>query len=102
MRQIQTIALLLCLVAFAACGRGTKSTPQAAGDTVRMKYAKLLHIVEHDGYTVVSIDNPWRKGKLLHKYVLVPRTGCDARVVGAFAGAAVVSIHAPARGATIP
>lgn len=79
MRQIQTIALLLCLVAFAACGRGTKSLPQAAGDTVRMKYAKLLHIVEHDGYTVVSIDNPWCKGKLLHKYVLVPRTGRDVR-----------------------
>lgn len=79
MRQIQAIAMLLCLVAFAACGRGAKNLSQVVGDTVRMKYAKLLHIVEHDGYTVVSIDNPWQKGKQLHKYVLVPRAGHDAR-----------------------
>ena len=65
----------MCLVGFAACGGGTKPSSQATGDTVDFKYARLLHAVRHDGYTEVSISDPWHKGKVLHKYVLVPRGG---------------------------
>lgn len=65
----------MCLVGFAACGGGTKPSSQAAGDTVDFKYARLLHAVRHDGYTEVSISDPWHKGKVLHRYVLVPRGG---------------------------
>ena len=43
------------------------------GDTIPMKYAQLLHIVKYDGYTIVSIDDPWHKGKTLHNYVIVKK-----------------------------
>ena len=43
------------------------------GDTIHLKYAQLLHIVKYDDYTIVSIDNPWKKGKTLHKYVIVKK-----------------------------
>lgn len=36
-------------------------------------YSSLLSVVEHDGYTVADISNPWKPGKLLHRYYLVPR-----------------------------
>ena len=44
-----------------------------SGDSVTFKYATLPSIVEYDGYTVVNIENPWKDGKALHTYVLVPR-----------------------------
>lgn len=30
-------------------------------------------MVDYDGYTVAEIRNPWKAGKLLHRYILVPR-----------------------------
>lgn len=64
-------------VALLSCGRRTASEPQAAGDSLAFKYATLLTITEHDGYAVATIRNPWKPGKLLHRYVLVPRTTMD-------------------------
>lgn len=57
-----------------ACGGGSKtSSLQAEGDTVRMKYSSLLHIVKHADYTVVTIRNPWDTLKVLHTYLLADR-----------------------------
>lgn len=44
-----------------------------SGDSITFKYATLPAIVEYDGFTVVTIANPWKDGKALHSYVLVPR-----------------------------
>ena len=44
-----------------------------AGDTVRMKYAENICIVKYDGYTKVELANPWRKGSLLHTFILVDK-----------------------------
>lgn len=63
----------LLLVLLSSCGRQAAS-PQDDGDTVAFKYASLLQVVKYDGYTLVDIRNPWKPGKLLHRYVLVPRT----------------------------
>lgn len=60
-------------VALLSCGRRTASEPQAAGDSLAFKYSTLLSITEYDDYTEVTIRNPWKEGKLLHRYVLVPR-----------------------------
>ena len=63
------VALLL-----AAC-QGGKTTSGEGGDTLQMKYAELLTIVKHDdgAYTEAIIENPWKKGTTLHKYILVPK-----------------------------
>ena len=61
-------------VTILSCGQRTASEPQTAGDSLALKYASLLTVIEHDGYTVADICNPWKAGKLLHRYYLVPRT----------------------------
>lgn len=57
-----------------AC-QGGKTASGEGGDTLQMKYAELLTIVKHnDGaYTEAIIENPWKKGTTLHKYILVPK-----------------------------
>ncbi len=64
--------LILVMLAFLSCG-GQTARRQGGGDSVEFRYATLPSIVDYDGYTVVTIDNPWKEGKLLHTYVLVPR-----------------------------
>lgn len=65
-------ALVVLLVV--AC-QGGKTASDEGGDTLQMKYAELLTIVKHnDGaYTEAIIENPWKKGTTLHKYILVPK-----------------------------
>lgn len=64
----------LVALLFVAC-QGGKTASGEGGDTLRMKYAELLTIVKHnDGaYTEAIIENPWKKGTTLHKYILVPK-----------------------------
>ena len=78
-----TMALLM-----AACQGGKTAAADAeAGDTLEMKYAKLLIIVKHgDGeeassaaegidyqYAEAIIANPWKAGTMLHRYILIPK-----------------------------
>lgn len=65
-------ALVVLLVV--AC-QGGKTASGEGGDTLQMKYAELLTIVKHnDGaYTEAIIENPWKKGTTLHKYILIPK-----------------------------
>ena len=78
-----TVALLM-----AACQGGKTAAADAeAGDTLEMKYAKLLTIVKHgDGeeasdaaegidyqYAEAIIANPWKAGTMLHRYILIPK-----------------------------
>ena len=44
-----------------------------------LKYSSLLTLVEHDGYTVAEISNPWKPGKMLHRYYLVPRNSQNSQ-----------------------
>ena len=79
---MRTRYLLWALLALAITScQGGKTGAGDGGDTVKMKYAQLLTIVkhggeyaEHDGeYAEVTIANPWKKGTLLHRYILVPK-----------------------------
>ena len=64
----------LVALLFVAC-QGGKTASGEGSDTLRMKYAELLTIVKHDdgAYTEAIIENPWKKGTALHKYILVPK-----------------------------
>lgn len=72
----------------AACQGGKTAAADAeAGDTLEMKYAKLLTIVKHgDGeetsnvaegidyqYAEALVANPWKAGTMLHRYILIPK-----------------------------
>ena len=75
MTPTRTLLFLLAIIITLASCKGKRSTAQTGleGDTIPLKYAQLLHIVKYDDYTIVSIDNPWKKGKTLHKYVIVKK-----------------------------
>jgi len=77
MRKTKLLALLTILLTtatFTGCRHGGQQASTNKGDTLRMKYATLLHIVRHGGgMTTVEIDNPWKAGSTLHRYVLVDK-----------------------------
>ena len=73
MKQIQFIFLFISLLILPSCRQAKNETQQGEGDTLSMAYAQLLHVVKYADYTTVSIDNPWKEGQTLHRYVLVDR-----------------------------
>ena len=89
---MKKLYILLCgataALLMAACQGGKTAAADAeAGDTLEMKYAKLLTIVKHgDGeeasdeaegidyqYAEAIIANPWKAGPMLHRYILIPK-----------------------------
>ena len=89
---MKKLYILLCgatvTLLMAACQGGKTAAADAeAGDTLEMKYAKLLTIVKHgDGeeafgeaegidyqYAEALITNPWKAGTMLHRYILIPK-----------------------------
>lgn len=73
--KIKNIIFGALVVLLAVACQGGKTASGEGGDTLQMKYAELLTIVKHnDGaYTEAIIENPWKKGTTLHKYILVPK-----------------------------
>ena len=89
-RKIYIFGALLALLVLTACQGGKTTAGEAEeGDTLKMKYAKLLTIVKHgekgtaslnndaEGaeyqYAEVNVANPWKAGTLLHRYILIPK-----------------------------
>ena len=89
---MKKLYILLCgataALLMAACQGGKTAAADAeAGDTLEMKYAKLLTIVKHgDGedasgngegvdyqYAEAIVANPWKAGTMLHRYILIPK-----------------------------
>lgn len=63
------VSSLLC----ACTGATPRHDSDSSGDTIKLKYAEHINIVKHDGYTTVTLDNPWKPGTTLHTYILVAR-----------------------------
>ena len=53
--------------------KSQESDEQIENDSI-IEYAELLSITRHDDYTDVKISNPWDSTRLLHRYILVPKT----------------------------
>ena len=66
------IILLLLTVLLVSCGGHPTTASQETGDTVVFKYATQLTVVKYKDYTEVVVKNPWKEGKILHSYRLVP------------------------------
>lgn len=79
MRKKSLLCLLLTslLLLLPACrDHRTTTTTETAGDTIPLKYARLLTIMDQDSFQSVTIQNPWKKGSVLHRYILV-RKDCS-------------------------
>ena len=89
-RKIYIFGALLTLLVLTACQGGKTTAGEAEeGDTLKMKYAKLLTIVKYGEkgiassdkdaedaeyqYAEVNVANPWKAGTLLHRYILIPK-----------------------------
>jgi iron complex transport system substrate-binding protein len=80
MRQL--IPILLISVSLLSCGGHQTGGQAETGDTVFFKYAKLLTVVKYSNYTEAAIMNPWKKGKVLHRYRLVPKFSTQSQQTG--------------------
>ncbi len=69
--MLRLFYLILATVLLSSCGWQT-SAGQGGGDTLSFKHAKRLTVVRHKGYTMVTLQNPWKPERVLHQYVLVP------------------------------
>ena len=69
--MLKPFVIILLAVLLSSCG-GHKTTSADGGDTVGFRYAKLLNLVRCQGYSVATIQHPWRSDAVLHRYVLVP------------------------------
>ena len=63
---------LVCGI-FCACSGAATSNTTYAGDTLTLRYAQQLSLVQYKGYVQATLANPWKKGAVLHRYVLVPK-----------------------------
>ena len=84
--RLGLISALFLAVLLSSCG-GRQTASADGGDTVPFRYAQLLQLVRHDGYTVATIRHPWRQDAVLHRYVLVP---ADAPVPEGFPEGTVI------------
>jgi iron complex transport system substrate-binding protein len=64
--------LSLLIILLAACGgkRGKTGT-SVKGEEVKLSFAQGFSIVHADKYTVLTVFNPWQKGKIYDRYYLV-------------------------------
>ena len=64
------LILLLIIAAnlFVSCIHRPSTAPPPDADTLELRYAKYLTLIEHTGYTEVQIRNPWDERKLLQSF----------------------------------
>ena len=83
------LVLMAALLLLSACSGGSNkasallpggnaqadNTPScsAQADTLPLRYAENLSIIDYAGYSLVRLRNPWDTAKLLHTYILVDK-----------------------------
>ena len=81
-KRYSLLSGVLMALALVACQGGrTAAGDLDAGDTVKMKYAQLLTLVKHGTenadaqgeYAEAIVENPWKAGTVLHRYILIPK-----------------------------
>ena len=70
--------ICFCWVIFAtvwlsACGGRTAASSPRGGDTLDLRYAENLTLVDCGSYQMATLRNPWDTSQMLHTYLLVPR-----------------------------
>lgn len=67
-----TLALFFVAALFLSFScKNSVSIGAETADTLQFKYASLLHISRNDSFMVCDIENPWQRGHLLHRYIIV-------------------------------
>ena len=69
---IFVLPLFFAVVLCASCG-GQNAAGGVLNDSIEFRYAQLIHVYRHDGWLLAKVDNPWKKGEVLHTYIIVPK-----------------------------
>ena len=72
----------MVVLAVVSCHQAKISNNAPEGDTVEMRYAENICIVKYEGYTKVVLANPWKKGAILHTYILTNQPPSDSPSMG--------------------
>jgi iron complex transport system substrate-binding protein len=70
--RLLSLVIIFLVFSLYACHTPQK-TPDAISATDSMQYATGFTVSEQEDYTVVDVRDPWRKERLLQRYILVPR-----------------------------
>ena len=66
MRRLSFFLFTACVTILASCSGRIGRLAGEGGDTLRLRYAERLSIVDCGDYTVATIANPWKPGQTLH------------------------------------
>ncbi|MBO7609127.1 MAG: ABC transporter substrate-binding protein [Muribaculaceae bacterium] len=70
-RLLLPIAIILVSIACACNGSKLSQSHETTPDST-ITHARLLVIEPSDSFTLVTINNPWKEGEALHRYIIVP------------------------------
>lgn len=73
MMKLSLVILSLVLLLTACGGGGKTATKLATGDTIRLKHAENLTLVDCGDYVMAQLRNPWDTARVLHTYILVDK-----------------------------
>lgn len=90
--QVKTHIFCLISLLLTACGGGRTEVPAAKGDTLAMRHAKNLIIVQYADHAEVTLRNPWDTTGVLAKYCLESKQSPSAKSKRADGGWQTVSV----------
>lgn len=94
------LALVLAILGCTACQPGRQQSATAEpGDTICLRYARNLVMVQHDGYLEATMRNPWDSTQMLHRYIIRQTEDSASALPAEAAGATIVC--APLRRAAV-
>ena len=73
MKSLVCLSCILILAFLISCKRTVLVNDTSQCDTVVFKYADHISIVKYSNYSIVELKDPWKKDRILHRYVLVNR-----------------------------
>ena len=71
---LKTLALVFISLAFLQCKTETKPAIVLSSKN-QIQYAKGFSIVNYDGYSIVTVKNPWPKATKTYRYILKEKNG---------------------------
>ena len=84
MRKDLFAFLIIIIGVFTSCNHSQTRLEASGGDTIRFEYARHLKIVKYQGYSIATLTDPWKQGKILHTYALVPKGKAGDEICKAF------------------
>lgn len=71
MKKVLLFLLLCCIISSCQVKQNQSETTVITSDSIC--YARGIQVLRYEDYTAVEVNDPWEKGQLLQRYILVGR-----------------------------